>query len=67
MTDLPGLIVIAPGYLVQAWLFERHLALGGAGYTATLVGVSVIFWSVLVLGLAAIVRRLGRLLARRAP
>src|SRR5213082_3146266 len=29
MDNLLSFIVIAPGYLVQAWLFETHRALGG--------------------------------------
>jgi hypothetical protein len=48
MSSLAGLLVIAPGYLVQAWLFERHWALGGTGYAATLIGVSTVFWTVLL-------------------
>jgi hypothetical protein len=48
MDSLPSLIVTAPGYLVQAWLFERHWALGGAGYAATIIGVSAVFWGLLV-------------------
>jgi hypothetical protein len=32
MEYLPALLIIAPGYLVQAWLFVRHHALGGLGY-----------------------------------
>lgn len=63
MSSLTGLIVIAPGYLVQAWLFERHWALGGWGYRATMIGVSSVFWTavlVLVLQAAAyLVRRLS--------
>ncbi len=49
MDSVPGLIVIAPGYLVQAWLFERNWALGGAGYRATMIGVSALFWTLFVL------------------
>ena len=43
-----GLIVTAPGYLVQAWLFERHWALGGAGYRATMITASALFWTLIV-------------------
>ncbi len=39
MDNLPAFIVIAPGYAVQAWLFETHRALGGFGYQVTMVGV----------------------------
>lgn len=63
MTTIPGLVVIAPGYLVQAWLFERHWALGGAGYAATMIGASALFWTLLLLlvgwGVRAVIR-LGR-------
>jgi len=30
MNNVPAFVVIGPGYLVQAWLFEHHLALGGS-------------------------------------
>jgi len=59
--NVPAYIVIAPGYLVQSWLFERHRALGGFGYALTMVGVSALFWTLLILGLA----RAGRLLRSR--
>lgn len=49
MSTVPGLIVTAPGYLVQAWLFERNWALGGVGYQATMIVVSALFWALLVL------------------
>jgi uncharacterized membrane protein len=58
LNSLPAFIVIAPGYLVQAWLFETHRALGGLGYEATVVGVSAVVWTLITLGLA----RTGRLL-----
>ncbi len=49
MDNLPAFIMIAPGYLVQAWLFETHRALGGFGYQVTMVGVSALVWSLLIL------------------
>ena len=54
MDNLPAYLMIAPGYLVQAWLFERHLALGGFGYQATMVGVSALVWTLILLGLSAL-------------
>ena len=62
MTSLPAFIVIAPGYLVQAWLFETHRALGGFGYQATMVGVSALVWTLITLGLAQTGRLLRRLM-----
>jgi hypothetical protein len=59
--NLLSLIVIAPGYLVQAWLFERHWALGGAGYAATMIAVSALFWT-LVIGITI---RSGAYVGRR--
>jgi hypothetical protein len=35
-------------------LFERHLALGGFGYQATMVGVSALVWTLILLGLTAL-------------
>jgi len=61
LNSLPAFIVIAPGYLVQAWLFETHRALGGVGYQATVVGVSAVVWTFIILGLARTGRLLGRL------
>jgi hypothetical protein len=63
MNSLPAFIVIAPGYLVQAWLFETHRALGGLGYQATMVGVSALVWTLLLLGVAGAARLLRRLVA----
>lgn len=60
MDNLPAFIVIAPGYLVQAWLFETHRALGGFGYQATMVGVSTLVWTLIILGLIMAVRHLLR-------
>ncbi len=64
MDNLPAFIMIAPGYLVQAWLFETNRALGGFGYQLTMVGVSALVWSLLVLSLCAAVRLLRRLVRR---
>jgi len=61
LNSLSAFIVIAPGYLVQAWLFETHRALGGLGYQATVVGVSAVVWTFIILGLARTGRLLGRL------
>ena len=64
MNNLPAFIVIAPGYLVQAWLFETHRALGGFGYQVTMVGVSALVWTLIALSLAVAVRLLRRLVRR---
>ena len=66
MNNLPAFIAIAPGYLVQAWLFETHRALGGLGYQVTMVGVSAGVWTVIILS-PAVALRLFRRLARRPP
>ena len=67
MSSLPAFIVIGPGYLVQAWLFEHHHALGGFGYEATMVSVSALFWTFIIVGLVGAVRAVGRFaLGRRA-
>ena len=65
MNNLPAYLMIAPGYLMQAWLFERHLALGGFGYEATMVGVSALVWTLILLGLTALIRLVRRTLRRR--
>jgi len=65
MNSLPAFIVIAPGYVVQAWLFETHRALGGFGYQATMVGVSALVWTLITLGLALTGRLLRRLVTSR--
>ena len=65
MEHLPALLIIAPGYLVQAWLFVRHHALGGLWYQLTIVGVSAAFWTFLVLLVAGLYRRLFRRGSRR--
>ena len=49
MTSIPAYIMIAPGYVVQAWLFEHHWALGGFGYQVTMVGVSALVWTLIIL------------------
>ncbi len=64
MDNPPAFIVIAPGYLVQAWLFETHRALGGFGYQATMVGVSALVWTLIILTLAVAVRLLRHLIRR---
>ena len=66
MNNLPAFIAIAPGYLVQAWLFETHRALGGFGYQVTMVGVSAVVWTLIILS-PAVALRLIRRLARRRP
>jgi len=66
-TDQPiALLLIVPGYLVQAWLFEAHRAWGGAGYMVTMVTVSALVWTLLLLGLlvAAAKRRVRCVQAR---
>jgi hypothetical protein len=66
MDNLPAYLMIAPGYLVQAWLFERHLALGGFGYEATMVGMSALVWTLILLGLTGLFHMLVRMLRRRS-
>ena len=60
MTSLPAFVVIGPGYLVQSWLFEHHLALGGFGYQATMVSVSALVWTLIIVGLVGAARLVGR-------
>lgn len=59
-----SMLITAPGYLVQAWLFERHRALGGTGYVVTMIGVSALCWTVIAIGFLrgtiVIVRRFKR-------
>jgi hypothetical protein len=64
MNNLPAFIAIAPGYLVQAWLFETHRALGGIGYQVTMVGVSAVVWTLIILSPAVAVRLVRRLMRR---
>lgn len=64
MDSIPAYIVIAPGYLVQAWLFETHHALGGVGYQVTMVGVSALVWALILLTLSAAIRFMTRRLRR---
>ncbi|HEV2669825.1 MAG TPA: hypothetical protein VGU74_01935 [Gemmatimonadales bacterium] len=61
MNNLPAFILIGPGYMVQAWLFEHHLALGGVGYQATMIGVSALVWTLIIFALLGAVRFVGRL------
>jgi len=63
LNSLPAFIVVGPGYLVQAWLFETHRALGGFGYQVTMVAVSALVWTLIILGLTVTVRLLRRLRA----
>jgi hypothetical protein len=65
LDNLPAYIVIAPGYVVQAWLFETHRALGGFGYRATMVGVSAVVWTLIILSPALAVRFVRHLARRR--
>ncbi len=64
MTTLPAFIAIAPGYVVQAWLFEAHRALGGFGYQVTMVGVSAVVWTLILLSPALAVRLVRRFVRR---
>ena len=64
MNALPAFITIAPGYLVQSWLFERHRALGGVGYQFTMVGVSAIVWTLIILSPVVAVRPVRRIVRR---
>ncbi len=66
MNSLPAFIAIGPGYVVQAWLFETHRALGGFGYQVTMVGVSAIVWTLIILSPAVAVRLLRRMRGLRA-
>src|SRR3989449_10717252 len=68
MNNLPAFIAIAPGYLVQAWLFETHRALGGFCYQVTMVGGSAVVWTLIIFSAAVGVRLVRRLvpLARAA-
>jgi hypothetical protein len=63
--SLPALVLIAPGYLVQAWLFEMHRALGGLGYQVTMVGVSTLVWTLVILSAVVLVRYVFHRLRRR--
>jgi len=62
MTSIPAYIMIAPGYVVQAWLFENHRALGGFGYQVTMVAVSALVWTVILLTPVIAVRLIKRAL-----
>ena len=61
MNTLPAFIMIAPGYVVQSWLFETHRALGGLGYQITMVGVSAVVWTIIILSPALVMRLVRRL------
>lgn len=61
MTTIPAYIMIAPGYVVQAWLFENHWALGGFGYQVTMVGISALVWTLILLTPVIAVRFIKRL------
>jgi hypothetical protein len=60
MNSIASFVVIGPGYLVQAWLFEHHRALGGFGYQATMVSVSALVWTFIILGMVGAARLVGR-------
>ena len=64
MNNLLAFIAIAPGYVVQAWLFETHRALGGIGYQITMVGVSAVVWTLIILSPVVAVRLVRRLVRR---
>jgi hypothetical protein len=66
MNNIPAFVVIGPGYVVQAWLFEHHLALGGFGYQATMVSVSAVVWTLIIVGLVGAGRLVGRLVRGKA-
>src|SRR6266568_9441156 len=59
-----ALLLIVPGYVVQAWLFEAHRALGGTGYVVTMVGVSALVWTLILLGLWAVTAKVFRRLSQ---
>ena len=61
MNNLPAFIAVAPGYVIQAWLFETHRALGGIGYQVTMVGVSAVVWTLIILSPVVAVRLVRRL------
>ena len=65
MNTMSAFVVMGPGYLVQAWLFEHHLALGGFGYQATMVIVSALVWTLIIGSLVGGGRLVGRLLRGR--
>ncbi len=59
-----ALLLLVPGYVVQAWLFEAHRALGGTGYMVTMVGVSALVWTLIILGVWALAAKLFRRLSQ---
>jgi hypothetical protein len=66
MNSLLALVWIAPGYVVQAWLFETGRALGGLGYQVTMIGVSALWWTLVALGVVGAVRYFRRRFAQTA-
>ena len=67
MDRLPALLIIAPGYLVQASLFVRHRALGGLGYQLTMIVASALFWTLFLLTVLRVVSFVIRRLRPRRP
>ena len=65
MDSIPALVVIAPGYFVQAWLFVTHRALGGLGHDLTIIGASATVWTLLFVGVLLGGWRLLRRVSRR--
>jgi len=59
-----ALLLLVPGYVVQAWLFEAHRALGGTGYVVTMAGVSALVWTLIILGVWALAAKLFRRLSQ---
>jgi uncharacterized membrane protein len=55
-----ALLLMVPGYVVQAWLFAAHRALGGTGYVVTMVGVSALVWTLILLGVWVLAAKLFR-------
>lgn len=58
--SIPAFVVLGPGYVVQAWLFEHHRALGGFGYQMTMIGVSAAVWTLIIFGLGVAVAFLAK-------
>lgn len=65
MDSVPALVLIAPGYLVQAWLFARHRALGGLGHDVTIAGTSALFWTACVISVFVAWKYLVRYFSHR--
>ena len=64
MDNLLAFIVIGPGYVVQAWLFQTHRAPGGWGYVVTMVAISALTWTLILLILSRAAERLLRRVQR---